>query len=67
MTERAIIFLIIASMIVAVTLIGGITAIVKNICEAKACEATADSLALLREMNCNLDEVNDDNKAKTTV
>ena len=67
MTERAIIFIIIASMVVAVTLIGGIVAIVKSISEAKACEATADSLALLREMNCNLDEVNDDNKAKTTV
>lgn len=67
MTERAIIFIIIASMIVAVTLIGGVVAIVKNVAEAIACKHTAASLALLREMNCNLDEVNDDNKAKTTV
>lgn len=51
MTERTMIFLIIASMITAVTLIGGIVAIVKSISEAKACKYTAVSLAELHEMN----------------
>lgn len=50
MTERVLIFIIIASAIVAVTLILGIVAIARNISDATQAKANAVSLALLKEL-----------------
>lgn len=50
MTERAIIFIIIASMVVAVTLILGISAIVKSVMDARTNEANAFVLHTLKSM-----------------
>ena len=50
MTEKVLIFIIVGSVIVAVTLIAAIMQIVKAICEAQSCKYSAISMELLHEM-----------------
>lgn len=55
MTERAIIFIIVAATIVAVTLIGGITAILKAEADATREKASAVIVHDLKEMGVRPD------------
>lgn len=59
MTERVLIFIIIASAIVAVTLILGIVTIAKSICDATQAKASAVSLALIKELKEVLPDPNE--------
>lgn len=55
MTERVLIFIIVAATIVATLLIGGIVSIIKYICEAKSCKYSAYSMAMMQEMGIEPD------------
>lgn len=57
MTEKVLIFIIVGSVIVAVTLIAAIMQIVKAICEASMARSTAYSLSLLEEMGVTNGEI----------
>lgn len=59
MTERVIIFIIIASVIVAVTLIAAVMQMVKSVSEASASKYSMIGIGMLKELreNGNIEEV----------